>query len=140
MPLAETSPAKAGTLWFAPAPRFQRAGGAGRPYLAPIVEPASEGDEHDEAPWLAWSRGASVMLILRLPSDPRRSKDGRRAYSASMNGYSNDRAGAKVSLMARGLIQRTRFRMEPALSFVPLARAPPKGCWPTTAPVGLSFT
>ena len=29
--------------------------------------------------------------------------------------------------------------MEPALSFVPLARPPPKGCWPTTAPVGLSL-
>ena len=38
------------------------------------------------------------------------------------------------------LNQRTRLRLEPALSFVPEARAPPKGCWPTTAPVGLSFT
>jgi hypothetical protein len=38
--------------------------------------------------------------------------------------------------MVRGLIQRTRFRIDPALSFVPLPRAPPNGCWPTTAPVG----
>ena len=35
-------------------------------------------------------------------------------------------------------IQRNRFRVEPALSLVPDARLPPKGCWPTTAPVGLS--
>ena len=32
-----------------------------------------------------------------------------------------------------------KFKYEPALSFVPEARAPPKGCCPTTAPVGLSF-
>ena len=42
--------------------------------------------------------------------------------------------------MLRGETQRSRFSIEPALSFVPLARAPPNGCWPTTAPVGLSFT
>ena len=34
----------------------------------------------------------------------------------------------------------TRFSFEPALSLVPDARAPPNGCWPTTAPVGLSLT
>jgi hypothetical protein len=43
-------------------------------------------------------------------------------------------------LIVRGLTQRIRFHIEPALSFVPEARAPPKGCWPTTAPVGLSLT
>jgi hypothetical protein len=42
-------------------------------------------------------------------------------------------------LIDRALIQRTRLSLEPALSFVPDARAPPNGCWPTTAPVGLSL-
>jgi hypothetical protein len=42
--------------------------------------------------------------------------------------------------MARGDIHRIRFQGEPALSFVPDARPPPKGYWPTTAPVGLSLT
>ena len=46
---------------------------------------------------------------------------------------------ANVSLMARGETQRIRFRMLPALSLVPDPRAPPNGCWPTTAPVGLSL-
>ena len=40
----------------------------------------------------------------------------------------------------RGDVQRSRFIHEPALSLVPLAREPPNGCWPTTAPVGLSLT
>jgi hypothetical protein len=44
-----------------------------------------------------------------------------------------------VSLMVRVLTHRVRFNFDPALSFVPDARAPPKGCCPTTAPVGLSF-
>jgi hypothetical protein len=48
--------------------------------------------------------------------------------------------GTNVSLIVRGLTQRIRFHSEPALSFVPEARAPPNGCWPTTAPVGLSLT
>src|SRR5262249_8435092 len=58
----------------------------------------------------------------------------------AMNGYRKSVGGTKGSLMARGLTQRSRFSTLPALSFVPEARAPPKGCWPTTAPVGLSFT
>ena len=33
-----------------------------------------------------------------------------------------------------------RLRAAPALSFVPDILEPPKGCWPTTAPVHLSFT
>ena len=48
--------------------------------------------------------------------------------------------GAKVSLIVRGETQRCRLRIEPALSSVPLALAPPNGCCPTTAPVGLSLT
>jgi hypothetical protein len=47
--------------------------------------------------------------------------------------------GTKVSLIARE-VQRIRLASEPALSLVPEARAPPNGCWPTTAPVGLSLT
>ena len=46
-----------------------------------------------------------------------------------------------------GLLDRPRARSSgsgsapsPALSLVPDARAPPNGCWPTTAPVGLSLT
>ncbi|SKZ41302.1 Uncharacterised protein [Mycobacteroides abscessus subsp. abscessus] len=41
--------------------------------------------------------------------------------------------------MVRVDVQRIRFAFEPALSLVPDARAPPNGCWPTTAPVGLSL-
>ena len=56
-----------------------------------------------------------------------------------MNGYLKSRGGLNVSLMERALTQRTRLSFEPALSFVPEARAPPNGCCPTTAPVGLSL-
>jgi hypothetical protein len=38
-----------------------------------------------------------------------------------------------------GEAQRNKFNGEPALSFVPEALAPPNGCCPTTAPVGLSL-
>ena len=38
-----------------------------------------------------------------------------------------------------GKTQRNKFCIEPALSFVPDALAPPNGCIPTTAPVGLSL-
>ncbi len=61
-------------------------------------------------------------------------------YSPPMNGYPYSVGGTKVSLIARGETQRTRLSTEPALSLVPLARAPPNGCCPTTAPVGLSLT
>ena len=44
-----------------------------------------------------------------------------------------------VSLMILGLIQRYMFIFDPALSLVPEALAPPKGCCPTTGPVGLSL-
>ena len=36
--------------------------------------------------------------------------------------------GANVSFTVRGETQRIRFQSEPALSFVPEARAPPNGC------------
>lgn len=55
------------------------------------------------------------------------------------NGYFQSWGGLKVSLIVRGEIQRCRFCGAPALSFVPLALEPPKGCCPTTAPVGLSL-
>ena len=58
-------------------------------------------------------------------------------------------AHVRVAVVGRrheGLLDRARRRSsaagcasEPALSLVPLARAPPNGCCPTTAPVGLSL-
>src|SRR5262249_54107249 len=60
-------------------------------------------------------------------------------YSAPMNGYATLVGGTKFSLIVLAEIQRTRFNGEPALSLVPEARLPPNGCWPTTAPVGLSL-
>jgi hypothetical protein len=42
-------------------------------------------------------------------------------------------------LIARAFTHRIRLKIDPALSLVPLARAPPNGCCPTTAPVGLSL-
>lgn len=47
--------------------------------------------------------------------------------------------GTNVSLMDRGEVQRSRFCGDPALSLVPDPPAPPNGCRPTTAPVGLSL-
>lgn len=63
-----------------------------------------------------------------------------RADYSPMWGYVQSVSGTKVSLIDRGLTQRSRLNMEPALSFVPDALDPPKGCCPTTDPVGLSFT
>ena len=56
-----------------------------------------------------------------------------------MCGYVWSVGGTNVSLIVRGDTQRIRLCHEPALSLVPLALAPPNGCWPTTAPVGLSL-
>lgn len=39
--------------------------------------------------------------------------------------------------MSRGLVKRNMGLEEPALSFVPLARLPPKLCWPMSAAVVL---
>ena len=50
-----------------------------------------------------------------------------------------DFGGLNVSFIERGETQRRRLSGLPALSFVPLPRAPPNGCCPTTAPVGLSL-
>ena len=47
--------------------------------------------------------------------------------------------GTKFSLIVRGETQRYKFKIDPALSLVPEALAPPNGCCPTTAPVGLSL-
>ena len=67
-------------------------------------------------------------------------REGVRVACQQPGGGSTLVGGTRVSLIVRGLVQRRRLRIEPALSLVPLARPPPKGCWPTTAPVGLSFT
>ena len=57
-------------------------------------------------------------------------------------------AHVRVAVVLRrheGLLDRARrgpaqqVARGPALSLVPEARAPPNGCWPTTAPVGLSL-
>jgi hypothetical protein len=36
--------------------------------------------------------------------------------------------------MARMLVNRVKALTDPTLSFVPLPRVPPKGCWATTDP------
>ncbi len=56
-----------------------------------------------------------------------------------MWGYLKSRGGENVSFTLRALTQRSKFIFDPALSLVPEALAPPNGCWPTTAPVGLSL-
>ena len=56
-----------------------------------------------------------------------------------MKGYRQSFGGTKFSFTERADTHRSRFRGDPALSLVPLALAPPKGCCPTTAPVGLSL-
>ena len=48
--------------------------------------------------------------------------------SQPKKGYFQSCGGDWVSLIVRGETQRSKFRALPALSFVPLARAPPKGC------------
>src|SRR5258705_12304764 len=63
----------------------------------------------------------------------------RRLQASAMNGYHGSRGGTKFSLTVRALVHRIKLSRLPALSLVPLARPPPKGCCPTTAPVGLSF-
>ena len=56
-----------------------------------------------------------------------------------LEGYWNSSRPTKFSLMLLALIKRQKMLTLPALSFVPLALAPPKGCWPTTAPVHFSL-
>ena len=57
-----------------------------------------------------------------------------------MCGYRHSVGAAPCSLIDRVDNHRNRFCDDPALSFVPDARAPPNGCWPTIEPVGLSLT
>lgn len=54
-------------------------------------------------------------------------------------GYSTSSLPTKSSFTALMLTKRLSKFALPALSLVPLARAPPNGCWPTTAPVHLQL-
>jgi hypothetical protein len=54
-------------------------------------------------------------------------------------GYKCDVGGKNDSFTLRTLVHLSMNEGLPALSFVPLARAPPKGCCPTIAPVDLSL-
>ncbi len=65
--------------------------------------------------------------------------DGRWVNDGNATILSDVHGNTKVSLIVLALSQRYRFNADPALSLVPLALAPPKGCCPTTAPVGLSL-
>jgi hypothetical protein len=60
-------------------------------------------------------------------------------YLSSIYGYLKSVGETKFSLMVRGETHRIILIKEPALSLVPEPLAPPNGCWPTTAPVGLSL-
>jgi hypothetical protein len=84
---------------------------------------------------LEWGAAVVACQAFRAVRAPRRL-----AHPISMCGYRWSVGGTNVSLIVRGEVHRSRFSGEPALSLVPEARAPPNGCWPTTAPVGLSLT
>lgn len=71
--------------------------------------------------------------------EPIKKNNNTRYFCFPKNGYAKCVGGQKVSFTVLGDVQRIRFKTEPALSLVPEALAPPKGCWPTTAPVGLSL-
>jgi 1-pyrroline-5-carboxylate dehydrogenase len=58
---------------------------------------------------------------------------GQQPFGGSRASGTNDKAGSLMNLQ-RWVSPRTIKE-----TFVPEARAPPKGCWPTTAPVGLSL-
>lgn len=73
-----------------------------------------------------------IQCILSVLSIEPLNQESRKEYFQSVG-------GEKVSLMVLGDNHLIKLRDAPALSFVPLPLAPPKGCWPTTAPVGLSF-
>lgn len=60
-------------------------------------------------------------------------------FYASLLGYVTFSVGMNSSLMALILTNRESSVALPALSFVPLALDPPKGCCPTTAPVHLQL-
>ena len=79
------------------------------------------------------ARGCILNQLLIRPPSPLK-----KLYC--MCGYSRSRAFSKHSLMDWGDTKRCRYWAAPALSLVPEARAPPNGCWPTTAPVDLQFS
>ena len=83
--------------------------------------------------------GSSSMTSVRTGVATTRSIDQTPFHSAAMKGYRKSRGGERFSFTLRALTQRSRFIFDPALSFVPDALPPPNGCWPTTAPVGLSL-
>jgi hypothetical protein len=56
-------------------------------------------------------------------------------FYTSFEGYSTLTVGRVSSFIDLMLTKRDKMAAEPALSLVPDARAPPKGCCPTTAPV-----
>jgi len=75
----------------------------------------------------------------RRRPDPQTLRPSDSQTSLSMYGYLKSVAGRKVSLIVLGETHLIRLSLPPALSFVPDALAPPKGCSPTMAPVGLSL-
>ena len=85
-------------------------------------------------------RGSTARRSRRPPRRQRRRRSPVFLVRRPCAGSASSWPGTNVSLIARVLVHRSRFCAEPALSLVPLARPPPNGCWPTTAPVGLSLT
>ncbi len=109
-----------------------------RPRRSPEERPRADCSEC----WAQTPREKHVTITLRDVRSRGRHSRLRRAtnrHCACINGYSIDVGATNVSLIVRGDAQRRRLTALPALSFVPEARAPPNGCWPTTAPVGLSL-
>lgn len=64
----------------------------------------------------------------------------RRAHQQRRTGVLRRRGHSSRRFTDRGLRKRIELHTVPTLSSVPDARAPPNGCSPTTAPVGLSLT
>jgi hypothetical protein len=56
-----------------------------------------------------------------------------------LDGYPKLSIPTNDSLMLLADTNREKIEILPALSFVPLARPPPNGCCPTTAPVDFSL-
>src|SRR6202050_4445839 len=92
----------------------------------------------DRATVMAWRLWPRFALCGRAyPSA--RAGDPMSRNCQPMWGERESGGGSERSLIVRVFTQRIRLKIEPALSLVPLALAPPNGCWPTTAPVGLSL-
>lgn len=73
----------------------------------------------------AVSRSATIPAHVQLPW----CLEGvLRQSSHSLLGYVNPPSGANSSLIVLGLVKRLRMSELPALSFVPLALAPPNVC------------